>query len=413
MSGLAANETRLVEGAMDVRIGEGRTAEVLRNLCYNIHTNDQIPGLWDRLVSYIDSLFGVELGEPEFIAQRGEIAMSYRESGVSLDLSCSGRGLQQTLLLLAYLYTHPKAVLLLDEPDAHLEILRQRQIYQILCDVARENGNQIIAASHSEVLLTEAAQRDVVIAFVGQPHRIGDRGSQLRKALMNFGWEEYYQAHQTGWVLYLEGASDLAILRAFAEKLKMQDALKSLERPFVKYILNQPVKAQEHFHAMREALPDLCGIALFDRLDRPTSTEDGVEILTWRRREIENYFCTRKTLDAFAVASAENDATGPLFVSVEADRRLAAMHEAIEEVTAALAKLRNQSPWDHDVKVSDEFLDPLFREYYKKLDMPNLMAKKNFHELARFVPIEEIASEVKEKLDAIARVAESASPMEL
>ena len=36
MSGLAATETRLDQGAVNVRIGEGRTAEVLRNLCFRI-----------------------------------------------------------------------------------------------------------------------------------------------------------------------------------------------------------------------------------------------------------------------------------------------------------------------------------------------------------------------------------------
>ena len=36
MSGLAATETRLDQGAINVRIGEGRTAEVLRNLCYQV-----------------------------------------------------------------------------------------------------------------------------------------------------------------------------------------------------------------------------------------------------------------------------------------------------------------------------------------------------------------------------------------
>jgi ABC-type cobalamin/Fe3+-siderophores transport system ATPase subunit len=57
-------------------------------------------------------------------------------SACLLDLSCVGRELQQTLLLLAHLYANPKTVLLLDEPDAHLEVLRQRQIYQLLTDVA-------------------------------------------------------------------------------------------------------------------------------------------------------------------------------------------------------------------------------------------------------------------------------------
>ena len=37
MSGLAATETRLDGGAVNVRIGEGRTAEVLRNLCLEVH----------------------------------------------------------------------------------------------------------------------------------------------------------------------------------------------------------------------------------------------------------------------------------------------------------------------------------------------------------------------------------------
>lgn len=40
MSGVAANETRLDEGAIDVRIGEGRTAEVLRNLCWNAYQSN-------------------------------------------------------------------------------------------------------------------------------------------------------------------------------------------------------------------------------------------------------------------------------------------------------------------------------------------------------------------------------------
>ena len=133
MSGLAATETRLDQGAVNVRIGEGRTAEVLRNLCFSIHEAE--PSRWDKLVGHIEGLFGAELDPPRYVAERGEIAMTYRERGARLDLSSSGRGLQQTLLLLAYMYGNPGAVLLLDEPDAHLEILRQRQTYRLLTGV--------------------------------------------------------------------------------------------------------------------------------------------------------------------------------------------------------------------------------------------------------------------------------------
>jgi len=61
MSGLAANETRLDPGAINVRLGEGRTAEVLRNLCYRIATAAEGRGDWQRLVSRSFDLFKVKL----------------------------------------------------------------------------------------------------------------------------------------------------------------------------------------------------------------------------------------------------------------------------------------------------------------------------------------------------------------
>ena len=56
MSGLAATETRLDQGAINVRIGEGRTAEVLRNLCARVH--EERPEDWETLVAQVRDLFG-------------------------------------------------------------------------------------------------------------------------------------------------------------------------------------------------------------------------------------------------------------------------------------------------------------------------------------------------------------------
>lgn len=86
------------------------------------------------------------------------------------------------------------------------------------------------------------------------------------------------------------------------------------------------------------------------------------------------------------------------------------MREAIAEIEEALKRLNKGSPWDADVKASDDFLIPLFSAYYNKLGLPNLMAKKQFYELASLVPEEEIDPEVREKLDAIVTVAKSARP---
>ena len=410
MSGLAATETRLDEGAVNVRIGEGRTAEVLRNLCFRIQ--EENPQGWRQLTDQVKSLFGAELDEAKYVVERGEIGMTYRERGTTLDLSSSGRGLQQTLLILAYLYANPGAVLLLDEPDAHLEILRQREIYQLITTVASENGSQIIAASHSEVLLSEAGQRDMVVSFVGSPRRMDSRSSQVLKSLRDIRFDEYYQAEQTGWVLFLEGSTDLAILQAFARKLDHRPAMRALERPYVHYVGNNPAAARSHYHGLKEALPDLKAAALFDRLDSGDLHDDLVRLLSWKRREIENYLCSQQTLEAYVQASVDEDfRSQPLFTASELDRRLSAMREAIGEVRTAMETLGRGSPWSEDAKVSDDFLTPLFQRYFQKLGLPNLMNKKDFYELADHVPEDELDPEITEKLDAIAQTAAEAQSL--
>ena len=404
MSGLAAVEPKWEPGRINVLVGEGQTAQVLRNLCYQIHEQQRD---WEQLVRQIQALFGVKLLEPRYIQERGEITMAYRESsGIELDLSSSGRGLQQTLLLLAHLYANPQTVLLLDEPDAHLEILRQRQIYQLLTQVADAQNSQVIAASHSEVVLNEAAGRDMVIAFVGRPHRIDDRGSQVLKALTDIGFDQYYQAEQTGWVLYLEGSTDLAILRAFAATLN-HPAAEFLEQPFVYYVgANVPEKARQHFFGLREAWPDLVGIALFDRLDKALDTDSPLTELMWQRREIENYVCSEPVL----VAYARHDQPDDLFGYSEAEHRETVLRQCVAEVANALNILHKPGPWSDDIKASDDFLDPLFERYFDRLGLPNLLRKTDYHVLARLVLRDLIPPEVTAKLDAIVTVAQRARP---
>jgi hypothetical protein len=404
MSGLAATETRLDQGAIKVRLGEGRTAEVLRNLCYMITTGADGDSRWEQLATRVQGLFGVTLSRPQYITERGEIEMSYEEGRIRLDLSSAGRGLQQTLLLLAHMEVNPGSVLLLDEPDAHLEILRQRQTYQLLTEVATNTGSQVIAASHSEVVLNEAVDRDVVIAFVGAPHRVDDRGSQVAKALKEIGFEDYALAEQTGWILYLEGSTDLSVLQALAARIE-HPAAKVLERPFVKYVLDQPPAAVSHFAGLSEGKSDLVGLALFDRLARRLpDAPPRLSLRTWPKREIENYIAQPSTLLAWAQAEGEERTGGPLF----AVEWRTAMESAIDEVERALSTLGRL---DRDeMKASDDYLTPIFESFYAKFDLPNLMNKSDFHRLARHLDPADIHADVVHVLSAIQTTASSARP---
>lgn len=214
-------------------------------------------------------------------------------------------------------------------------------------------------------------------------------------------------------MLYLEGSTDLAILQAFARRLGHADAERALDQPFVHYVGNQMRTVRSHYHGLREALPMLRAMVILDELaaDRP---DDHFEFLAWNRREIENYLCSRAALESYAAATAEarirSEHPGPMFVETEINRRTAAMTEAIDEIERAMATLGKGSPWGADTKVSDDFLTPLFDAYYKRLGLPNLMRKTNFHVLADHIPDNEIDPEITEKLDAIARTAAVARP---
>lgn len=400
MSGLIAQEDRLERGSIWRRIGEGRTAEVLRNLCWQVYEKD--PTNWNRLSETIRAKFDIELLAPFHDDTRGLLQVAYRErTGVVFDLSASGRGMLQVLLLLTFMYNNSGSVLLLDEPDAHLEILRQRQIYELLTTVAQDQRSQIIAASHSEIILTEAADRDIVIAFVGEPHRIDrSRTSQVAKSLKEIDPVDYYQAEQRGWVLYLEGSTDLAILRALAQHLN-HEAVHRLEDPFVNYLhTNKPSKAADHFQGLNEAKPDLVGVALFDRIPR-NKLQGGKQLteLVWQRREIENYIALPDSLIAYA-----QDKYG------EAGQIVMRDWLSDNVPPAALRDLTH--PFWTSTKATDGFLDILFEAFFKRLGIDNLLHKTNYHVLADYVPTDQIDPEITEKLDAIVAVARQARPRE-
>lgn len=412
MSGLAANERRLEIGAVNVLVGEGRTAEVLRNLCYEVFLQSNGPWRWEQLSKRIAELFGARLDEPRHIPDRGEIELTYRtRDGSSLDLTSAGRGMQQTLLLLTFLELNPGSVVLLDEPDAHLEILRQRQAFELLSDAAAERGTQVIVASHSEVILNEAAERATVVAFVGAPHPL-NKSSEVLKALGEIGFEQYYLAEQIGFVLYLEGSTDLAMLRAFAARLD-HPAAALLERPFVRYVGNRASDARRHFAGLREAKSDLVGYALFDRVEALASAPPlGLVERMWRRREIENYLNPQVSLRRFAEAmGAERYESGSMFADEETKRWVEAMRNALEDNVPPAALRDSASSFWGDTKISDQLLAPTFAAFSEKLQRPLVLRKASYHRLVDFVEPDELDPEVVDVLDELANLQSLANPV--
>lgn len=399
MAGLAGVEPRWEPGRTNVLIGEGQTAQVLRNLCYQISQAGE--DLWDSLAAHVRDLFGVELLTPRYVPERGEITMQYREGRTVLDLSSSGSGMLQTVLLFSSLYASRGGVLLIDEPDAHLEVLRQRQTLDMLVDAARANEVQLIIATHSEALLDASVGRHrIVVLDEGRPSLLEDQGPRVMEALHRVGCSQYLLARRTGWVLYLEAPSELMVLRAFARRLRHR-AVAALERPFVRYVGREPEQAIGHFRRLHEALAGLAGVCLFGPPSRELpAPSDGLRILRWNRAEAECYLCTEAALVAWA-RGAQRDLFG--------EHRAEAMGEAIRETLKVLRALGKADPFGGELRVSEEFFPPVF-DAYRRLTggEGRVLDKATYPELVGFLPDGAVDPEVRQALDAIAETAEAA-----
>lgn len=434
MSGLESEEPILKSGRIDVLLGQGRTAEVLRNLCLMVARD--APDDWKRVKDFMYRLFRIRLGDP-IETPRGAVTLDYRQEGAKspFDLSQAGRGLQQMLLVLAYLYAHRGSIVLVDEPDAHLEILRQRQIYVLLRDVARESGSQIVMATHSEVILDEALDTSLVLLLEGRADDLAQK-ADIKNALKHFGAEHYVRARQRGYVLYVEGGTDLDMLHALARRLNHPVATIWDERLNAFYVQdNYPlsnadselerveggfgITPRAHFNALCNLVPGLKGLAILDNdgKNRQDADEGALSFRCWQRYEAENYFVTPTLLAAYA----KDRLALPLFDPI-VDQLLDAL--VLERVFGSrvhdFETWRNATVdaqrliWDtatRQVKLSD-FAEEFFRRLAEQSKTPMQLRKGSLHELIDGVDPGSIDDEVVKKLDALATLFGSAAPEE-
>jgi hypothetical protein len=329
-------------------------------------------------------------------------------------------------------------VLLVDEPDAHLEILRQKQVFVLLRDIATQNESQVVMVTHSEVILDAALETNLTLLLEGRADNLAKK-VQIRESLKLYGTANYVRARQRGYVFYVEGGTDVDILRALAERLDHPAAGVWDETANVYYVENNypetsldsdlekveggfGLAPREHFNQLRKLLPGLRGLAILDNdgRARQDSDDESLRVRYWKRYEVENYFITPSVLLGFV---AKMNLGLGLF-AVNTGQAEDVLSELIQEqvfggdrddylVWKNSASDAGRLIWEaktQSVKLSD-FAEDFFRRLRDRTGLEMLLTKGEFHRLVEFADLDGIPKEVKDKLDLIADLFQKAAAM--
>lgn len=412
-SGLETEEPFRDVGIQNRLIGQGRPGEIVRNLLWTLWSQSD-KSAWHALVQDVRHLFQYELLPPVYGPAQPFIVCEYRPSSKGgrrapkLDIANAGSGFHQVLLLLAFFYTKPATTLLLDEPDAHLHFILQREVFAHLKAVAAERACQLIVATHAEALLDDT-EPTAILSFFRAPHRLqtSRQVRDLRDALHRLSSTDLLQADHVGAVLYVEDEPDARLLGEWANRLG-HPAERFFKFPYIRPMGGSGGlgEAKRHFSALRIAFPDIRGLCLLDR-DLGTGPEardfpNGLQLLRWRRYEIENYLLDPHVLkrylsqDYMAAPASSDQLALPMIPAEITERDQAYVdREFARQGLAGLDYRSDEIQVLRDLKAS-ELLTSILGKTWRQT------AKRNLSLVARVMQPDEIHPEVIEKLDSIA-----------
>lgn len=354
-AGITDKELRLSHAMKARLIGQGLSGGVIRNVIYELHENnkkkreqlkngtrkikssdlrclrDNDP--WEILQQTIKDVFQTELLVRPFNdlfhsylrieTKKGKI---YNESGKAVyksfpgynsrDLMVEGSGFLQWLSVYALTLSPDIDVVLLDEPDAHLNAALQKELLNSLSDISDKKNKQVLMATHSPELIRMFDHNKILSVEKDKNKYLADDSSKIA-LLAGIGTNHTPTLHslsENKRMLILEAKSDLRFLKILAEKYEF-DWPKNIV-PW--YWTGSAKERRQLFLQLSAEIPGLLAISLRDRDDESASTvgddlldknynqEENFKILKWPRRNIEGYILCKAAIARAAKTSIES-----------------------------------------------------------------------------------------------------------
>ncbi len=399
MTGLSTEEPVYQQPKINQLLGQGKPGDVLRNLLVETHQNQDA---WDRLTASLKKMFDYDLLPPNTDGPNIIAEYQHTGSGTKYDIANAGSGFLQVLMLLTFLNSRQGTVLLLDEPDAHLHVILQDSIYSELRLAAQKSKSQLIISTHSEVIIDTVDPRELCV-LLGTPRKLAsnEEKASLIFSLSSLSNLDIMLALEKKKVLYLEGHTDLDVLRAWAHILEHR-AENLLEQPFWKPAVFETapgargIKAENHFEALLLVEKEIRGVQVIDHDGNPdipdgnTAFDGKLLKLCWSRYEIESYLVHPDVLARFIA-----ETVGPTAEMANSEAMKELMHDYLPKQAAE--NPMQEHGYFKNTKARTDVLPPIL----DRAGLPGFPYTR-YAEIAEVMRQDEIHPEITEKLDAIA-----------
>ena len=309
--------------------------------------------------------FGANLGDLEFDEIRDQFVRAdyTNDGGTRHDLYSAGAGFVQVTQLLAFILGKQAGIVLLDEPDAHLHSSLQRVVVEVLDDISRREGFQVILATHSKEIINDFVDPTrLILVESGSDHAapVSDEVTPMAimRSLGAIDNVDAYALVKNRRCLFVEGSGDVSILGRFAATLGIR-ALTGDDR-----VVTVPVGGADRFeHVERlDVFEAMLGnpvgslgsfvmrTQMTDELEKATQ-EAARPLLIWERDSIESYLIEATVIQRVISEIATERA---LTVALNVDDVARIIDESCDELKTAaqdrLGQRYTEDVWRHEAE---------------------------------------------------------------
>lgn len=270
LAGIPASEEYKSKGVVTRAAVRGDANSVFRNVLLQLKEKEKD---WEWFQGALRKIFSNITVDVSFDTENGEnISATVVLDGVSLPIDSSGTGVLQAIQILAYIGLYEPRILILDEPDSHLHPNNQRKLVNLLDEVTRDRGFQVLISTHSRPFIDALSSVESKFVWVADGVVKSDNFDMIQ-AFMDLGAldiADYLNGGATRHLILTED-ENLSYIESIATASGITESIREI-RPY-----NGVTKIRSAMELAKFIGEKSCGTRVYIHRDRDWLRGDDVE----------------------------------------------------------------------------------------------------------------------------------------